>query len=57
MGTGHSDWGSHHSMSKWLLLIEYRNMVNSLYMDVTFDESSFEKYFEWIDQESFQSKL
>jgi len=32
-------------------------MVYSLYLDVTFDESSFEKYFEWIEQDSFQSKL
>lgn len=29
----------------------------SLYLDVIFDEASFEKYFEFLEQEAFQEKL
>ena len=35
----------------------HRESANSLYLDLVFDDSSFEKYFEYIDADEFQGKL
>jgi len=33
----------------------YRESANSIYLDLLFDESSFDKYFKFVDIEQFES--